>query len=287
MSQEAKKSLISIQESNLSIQRQCELLSLPRSSYYYQGIEETELNLHLMRIIDEIYTDQPCCGSRKMTEELCNKGFIVNRKRVQRLMNAMGIQVIYPKPNLSKRNMGHKIYPYLLKGLEINAINQVWSTDITYIPMRKGFIYLTAIIDWFSRYILTWKLSDNLESHFCIEALEEALEGGKPEIFNTDQGTQFTSKGFTGLLEYNHVKISMDGKGRAFDNIFIERFWRTIKYEEVYCKDYDSFEEAKDNLGLYFMFYNNRRLHQSLGYKTPKDIFLGKEKSAIARVKFV
>jgi putative transposase len=228
-----------------------------------------------MREIDGIYTEHPYNGSRKMQRELLKKGFNINRKRIQRLMNKMGIQVFYPKPNLSKRALLHKIYPYLLKGINISKVNHVWSTDITYIPMRKGFLYFTAVIDWFSRYILTWRLSTSLEAQFCIEALKEALEKGKPEIFNTDQGCQFTSQEFLGVLENHAVKISMDGKGRAFDNIFIERFWRTLKYEEVYCKDYDSFEEAKTNLDEYLMYYNNNRLHQSLDYRTPKEIFFG------------
>lgn len=233
-----------------------------------------------MRLIDVIYTEWPFYGSRRVTEELLKSGYEINRKRTQRLMQKMGIRVIYPKPNLSKRNKVHKIYPYLLKGVIIEGVNHVWSTDITYIPVKKGYLYLVAVLDWFSRYVITWRLSNNLESDFCIEVLQEALEIGKPKIFNSDQGVQFTSNRFVKILESHGVQISMDGKGRAFDNIFVERLWRTVKYEEVYCKAYESFEEARKNLKEYFMFYNRRRLHQSLGYKTPGEIYL---RQSIAR----
>jgi putative transposase len=197
----------------------------------------------------------------------------VNRKRVQRLMQMMGIEVIYPRVNLSKANKAHKKYPYLLKNVRIEEVDFVWSSDITYIPLQHDFIYLTAVIDWFSRYVLTWKLSSRLESGFCIEALTEALNQGRPRIFNTDQGTQYTSRGFTEVLEKHEIEISMDGKGRAFDNIFIERLWRTVKYEEVYCKAYEDAKEAERNLGEYFKYYNTKRLHQALGYKTPEEIY--------------
>jgi putative transposase len=249
------------------------MLSIHRSSYYYEPAKETEFNLWLMREIDKIYTEMPSYGSRKITEELIRQGHSINRKRVQRLMRMMGIQVIYPKPVLSKVDLSHKKYPYLLKGVKIENVNHVWSTDITYIPLRKGYLYLVAILDWFSRYVITWRISKSLESGFCMDALEDALNRGKPEIFNSDQGTQFTCDRFLETLETKDIKISMDGKGRAFDNIYIERLWRTIKYEEVYCKSYDSYQEAKENLDEYIKYYNEKRLHQSLGYKTPIEIF--------------
>lgn len=262
---------------NMSLKRQCELLSIHRSSYYYEPVKESDYNLILMKEIDKIYTEMPSYGSRKITEELIRVGHGVNRKRVQRLMRMMGIEVIYPKMNLSKPNLSHKKYPYLLKGIKIENVNHVWSTDITYIPLKKGYVYLVAILDWFSRYIITWKLSNNLESGFCIEALEEALSQGRPEIFNSDQGTQFTCARFLRALEERKIKISMDGKGRAFDNIYIERFWRTVKYEEVYCKAYETYREAKENLDEYIKYYNERRLHQSLGYRVPIEVFTKRE----------
>jgi putative transposase len=263
-------------ESNIgiSIKKQCELLSVARSSYYFEPAMETDFNLELMREIDKIYTEIPAYGSRRITEQLIRQGYSVNRKRIQRLMQAMGIEVIYPRPNLSKPNLRHKKYPYLLKNVQIVNVNQVWSTDITYIPLRKGYIYLVAVLDWYSRYVLSWKVSNSLSSGFCIEALKEALERGNPEIFNTDQGVQFSCKGFLDVLEKREIKISMDGKGRAFDNIYIERFWRTVKYEEVYCTAYESYIEAEENLGEYIKHYNEKRLHQSLDYKTPKEIFV-------------
>ena len=233
------------------------------------------------RFIDELYTEWPFYGSRKITEEMIKKGYEVNRKRIQRLMRIMGLEVIYQRPNLSKPNFAHRKFPYLLKGVKIESVNQVWSTDITYIPMKKGFLYLTAVIDWFTRYVLTWRLSNNLESGFCIDALKEALEKGNPETFNTDQGVQFTCDDFLKILEEREIRISMDGKGRALDNIFVERLWRTVKYEEVYCKAYESFDEARDNLDQYFKFYNNKRLHQSLGYRTPEEVFINGQKAQL------
>lgn len=227
-----------------------------------------------MEMIDKIYTEAPYYGSRKITQELNRLGYAINRKRIQRLMQLMGIKVFYQKPNLSKPDISHKKYPYLLRDVQIKTSNHVWSTDITYIPMKTGFLYLTVVLDWYSRYVISWKLSRNLESKFCIEALEEALEVGKPIIFNTDQGSQFTCTQFTSILEARNIQISMDGKGRAFDNIFIERLWRTVKYEEVYCKAYECCEEAQENLDEYFKFYNMKRLHQSLRYRTPKEIYL-------------
>lgn len=267
--------MIEEDEGQLSIARQCELLSLPRSTYYYKSIEETAHNLKLMAIIDEIYMKWPFYGSRKVKVELLKLGYKINRKKVQRLMQIMCLIVIYPKPNLSKSNKDHVKYPYLLKDLVIDKVNMVWSTDITYIPMKDGFLYLTAVIDWHSRYVIAWKLSKNLESQFCIEVLQEALKRGKPEIFNTDQGSQYTSEKFLNVLKNNDIRISMDGKGRCLDNIFVERLWRSVKYEEVYLKSYENFKHAYENLEEYFVFYNDQRVHQSLGYRVPKSVHFG------------
>ena len=252
----------------LSIRRQCELLGLARGSWYYESAGETAENLKLMRRIDELYLKRPYYGSRRMGNELS-----VNRKRVQRLMRRMGLEAIYPKPRTTVRCPQHKIYPYLLRHLEIERPNQVWSTDITYIPLRGGYVYLTAVMDWYSRYVLTWRLSNSLDSTFCIEALEEALADSQPEIFNTDQGVQFTSVAFTGCLESRGVAISMDGRGRALDNVFVERLWRTVKYEEVYLKDYDDAWHAEASLREYFEFYCHDRRHQSLDYRTPAEVY--------------
>jgi putative transposase len=252
----------------LSIRRQCELLGLARGSWYYEPAGETAENLKLMRRIDELYLKRPYYGSRRMGNELS-----VNRKRVQRLMRRMGLEAIYPKPRTTVRCPQHKIYPYLLRHLEIERPNQVWSTDITYIPLQGGYVYLTAVIDWYSRYVLTWRLSNSLDSTFCIEALEEALAYSQPEIFNTDQGVQFTSVAFTGCLESRGVAISMDGRGRALDNVFVERLWRTVKYEEVYLKDYDDAWHAEASLREYFEFYCHDRRHQSLDYRTPAEVY--------------
>jgi putative transposase len=232
-------------------------------------------NLELMDKIDEQYLKTPFYGSRKMVVCLRNAGYQVNRKRVQRLMQLMGLEAIYPKANLSKRRHDHKIYPYLLKGLTIDRPNQVWSTDITYIRLRSGFMYLTAVIDWYSRYVLSWRLSNTLESRFCVEALEEALERfHAPEIFNTDQGSQFTSETFLYPLLKRNIKVSMDSKGRALDNVFIERLWRSLKYEEVYLKDYETVREASSSIRKYFNFFNYERPHQSLEYKTPSLLYI-------------
>ena len=256
----------------LSIRRQCGLLGLSRSSFYYEPATETAENLHLMRLIDEQYLKTPFYGSRKMTHYLREKGYPVNRKRVQRLMRLMGIEAIYAKPKTSQRNAQHAIYPYLLRGVEITAPGQVWSTDITYVPARQGFFYLVAVIDWFSRYVVSWRLSSTLDSSFCIEALEEALSGSRPEIFNTDQGAQFTSTAFTSVLEGAGVRISMDGRGRALDNVFVERLWRTVKYEDIYPRDYADGYELSGGLVSYFRFYNHERYHQSLDYQTPAQV---------------
>lgn len=259
-------------DAGLSIARQCELLGIHRSGLYYEPVGETELNLELMQRIDAQYTRTPFYGSRKMTAWLNREGYEVNRKRVQRLMRLMGIEAIYPKRRTSQKDAQHEVFPYLLRGVEIVRPNQVWATDITYIRMRRGFVYLVAIIDWFSRYVVTWELSNTLDREFCIQALEAALAHATPDIFNSDQGCQFTSKDFTGRLEAAGVRISMDGRGRVFDNIFTERLWRTVKYEEVYLNDYDDVADVYDGLTRYFAFYNDERLHQALDYSTPGEI---------------
>ena len=252
---------------------QCELLGLSRGAYYYEPRAISALNLRLMKLIDEQYTRTPFYGVPKMTAWLRREGDMVNPKRVRRLMRFMGIEAVYPRPWLSKPAKGDKKYPYLLKGLLVDRPNQVWSVDITFVRLLHGFVYLVAIMDWFSRYVLSWEVSTTLEKDFCLEALERALRFSKPEIFNTDQGSQFTSTEFTGMLEACGVRISMDSRGRALDNIFVERLWRTVKYEEVYLKSYETVGEARDGLGSYFHFYNNDRLHQSLGYQTPREIY--------------
>jgi putative transposase len=232
-----------------------------------------EEDLSLMKLIDRQYMITPFYGARKIAVWLKSQGKRVNRKRIRRLMQIMGIKAIYRHPSTSKLAPGHKIYPYLLNSIKITRPNQVWAADITYIPMAKGFLYLVSIIDWYSRYVLSWRLSNTLDASFCIEALLEALGKGRPEIFNTDQGAQFTGEAFTGLLIQNGIKISMDGKGSYNDNLFIERLWRTVKYEEVYLKAYQSGSDARINLGNYFRFYNTERPHQALGYRTPAEVF--------------
>lgn len=259
----------------IPIYRQCELIGLARASYYYEPAGETEYNLLLMRLLDEQYTRTPFYGSPKMTEWLRSQGHIVNHKRVERLMHKMGLQAIYPKPKLSKKGMVSSKYPYLLRGLVINRPNQVWSTDITYIRLRQGFVYLVAIMDWYSRYVLSWEVSNSLDTFFCLAALERALQQDAPEIFNSDQGSQFTSEAFTSRLETAGIRISWDGRGRVWDNIFVERLWRSVKWEEVYLKDYDNVPEAIGGLDSYFRFYNTERFHQSLGYRTPQQVFFG------------
>jgi putative transposase len=257
----------------LSVRRQCELLGLNRSSLYYGPAEETAANLELMRRIDQEYTAHPFYGSRKMTEWLVAQGVVVNRKRVQRLLRVMGLEAIYPKPKLSVAGRGHRIYPYLLRDVSIERADQVWSTDITYIPLARGFMYLAAVIDWYSRYVVSWRLSNTLEGTFCLEMLDEALQRGRPEVFNTDQGAQFTAEAFTGKLLSAGVAVSMDGRGRCLDNVFVERLWRTVKYEDVYLKCYETVPELAPGLGRYFGFYNEERLHQALGYRTPADVY--------------
>lgn len=251
---------------------QCSLLGLSRSSCYYKARPTNPKDILLMNLIDEQYTKTPFYGSRKIVVYLNQLGHGVNRKRVQRLMRQMGIAGICPGPNTSKRNQSHKVYPYLLKGLKIEKPNQVWSTDITYIRLLSGFVYLVAIIDWFSRYVLSWSLSNSLETSFCLESLEEALRQGQPNIFNTDQGCQFTSVEFTKILLSREILISMDSRGRALDNIFVERLWRSVKYEDIYLKGYETMFEVQEGLKKYFLFYNNERFHESLRYKTPQQV---------------
>lgn len=262
-------------EELLPITRQCQLLDLARSSYYYMPEPVSDEELDLMKFIDQCYLELPFYGTRRIRNWLLDKhGLIVNRKRIQRLRRLLAIETLYPKRNLSLANYQHKIYPYLLRGLDIDHPNQVWCTDITYIPMAKGFVYLVAVMDWYSRRVLSWKVSTTMDTRFCVEALEEAIEQhGSPEIFNTDQGSQFTSDDFTSVLKKNDIKISMDGKGRWVDNVFVERLWRSVKYEEVYLKAYDSVAEARHSLGQYFEFYNFERRHQSLGEQTPDTIY--------------
>lgn len=259
----------------ISVARQCELLGLSRASYYYHPVPVAEADLELMRLIDVQFTATPFYGTRRMTAYLrkdYNKE--VERKRIRRLMRLMGLETIYPKPNLSKPAPENRIFPYLLRGVTAQRPNHIWSIDITYIPMQRGFLYLVAILDWYSRRVLTWELSNTLEASFCVETLRRALERfGTPEIFNSDQGAQFTSNHFTGVLLEQGVKISMDGRGRALDNIFIERLWRSVKYEEVYLHDYQSGQDAYAGLDRYFIFYNDRRPHQALGYATPREIY--------------
>lgn len=259
----------------IPITRQCELLGLHRSSFYYRPHPVSDFNLHLMTLIDRQYTKDPSSGVPRMTKYLRRQGHRVNRKRVARLMRKMGLQGITPKKNLSWPNKEHQTYPYLLKGLDIIRSNQVFCSDITYIPMRKGFIYLTAVMDWYSRYVVSWKVSLTLDAAFCVEALEEALAIGTPDVFNTDQGSQFTSRDFTTVLKNHHIAISMDGKGRVFDNIFIERLWRTVKYEEVYLRDYANVREAIRGLSDFFRRYNEERPHSALGDQTPYEVYYG------------
>ena len=259
----------------ISICRQCELLELPRSSYYYAPRPEDSYNLLLMRLIDEQYLHTPFYGVPKMTAWLRRQGHLVNPKRIRRLMRLMGLEALYPRRNLSKACPEHKKYPYLLRDLVIDHPDQVWAADITYIRMRHGFIYLVAIMDWFSRYVTAWEISITLEAAFCVQALEKALRISQAEIFNIDQGAQFSSIDFLGMLEERSIRISMDGRGRVYDNIFIERLWRTVKYEEVYLHDYRSVSEARLRIDSYFQFYNTERPHEGLGYRTPYEVYSG------------
>jgi len=262
----------------IGIRRQCELLGISRAGFYYKAIGESEYNLQLMRLIDEYYTRYPFYGVRRLTEWLRVEGHEVNHKRVKRLMREMGLYAIYPGPRLSKGGEGHKKYPYLLRELRIAYPDHVWCADITYIRLNQGYVYLMAVMDWYSRYVVSWETSITLDVEFCLEALDRALGKGSPEIFNTDQGSQFTSNAFTGKLDGAGIRISMDGRGRVFDNIFIERLWRSIKYEEVYIKEYRTVREAEGSLRKYFEFYNNERLHQSLEYRTPAKVYFSDAK---------
>ena len=256
----------------ISLRRQCALIGLNRASYYYPAARETDFNLKMMRLIDEQYLKTPYYGYPKMTAHLRRAGYQVNPKRIRRLMRIMNLMAIYPKPRTTMSAPENKVYPYLLRGLPITRPNQVWGTDITYIPMPKGFMYLVAVMDWFSRYVLSWKLSNTLDGAFCLAALSEALQLGKPEIFNTDQGVQFTAHVFTETLETAGIRVSMDGRGRALDNIFIERLWRSLKYEDIYIYDYASVLALEAGLRTYFTRYNLERPHQSLAYRTPTEV---------------
>jgi putative transposase len=272
-STDQKRHLVEPDNDLISICRQCELIGLPRASFYYEPAGESAENLLLMRLLDEQYTRTPFYGVLKMAAWLRENGHPVNCKRVRRLLRLMGLEAIYPKPRLSLLSPGHQVYPYLLRGVRVTHVNQVWSADITYVRLLGGFVYLVAIIDWYSRYVLSWEVSTTLESEFCVSALNRSLQVAKPEIFNTDQGSQFTSCAFTGILKEREIAISMDGRGRALDNIFVERLWRSVKYEEVYLHDYQNTPQAIAGLGKYFRFYNGERLHQSLDYKTPEAVY--------------
>lgn len=265
------------ESSPVSVRRQCELLELNRSSLYYEPVPLSEEDLRLMNVIDEEFTKRPCLGARQMKWRLRDLGYGIGRKRTRTLMRRLGLEAVFPKKNTSRPNPDHPVYPYLLRDVTITRPNQVWSMDITYIRLGKGFVYLVAVVDWASRYVIAWRLSNTLTADFCVECLEEALEYGKPEIFNTDQGSQFTSAEFTSVLLDRGIQISMDGRGRALDNIFVERLWRTVKYEDVYLKGYQTIPDAQAGLRDYFDYYNMQRRHSSLEHKTPWMIFSGLE----------
>jgi putative transposase len=270
-------------EHALSVTRQCKVVGISSSSWYYGSIQVSEADLVLMRLIDEIHSQYPFLGSRRIRDELGYRGHKIGRGQVRTLIRKMGIEALYRKPGLSKPHPGHRIYPYLLRGLEIARGNQVWASDMTYIPMAKGFCYLTVIMDWASRRVLAWRLSNTLDASFCLEALEEAMAVyGVPQIFNTDQGSQFTSEEFTETLISGGIHISMDGKGRWMDNIFVERLWKSVKYEEVYLKAYTSLEEARQELKVYFDFYNSRRRHQGLDGRTPDEVYCSTLQTKVA-----
>jgi putative transposase len=273
-----KRPLIEPLNNHLSVRRQCELLDINRSSFYLQPAAESEENLRLMRLIDQQFLLTPFYGSRRMTASLERSGETVNRKRVQRLMAKMGLEAIFPRPRTTITGTDARVYPYLLRDRELTRVDEVWSSDITYVPMRHGFMYLTAVIDWYSRYVLSWRLSNTLEGRFCLEALEEALSMGRPEIFNTDLGSQFTAQEYTGRLEEAGIAVSRDGRGRALDNVFVERLWRSVKYEEIYIKDYEHVKELESSLRAYFWFYDEERPHQSLDYRTPAEVYRGASK---------
>ena len=273
--------MIDPEQPELSVRRQCELLKVSRSGLYYEPEPTSPDELALMRRIDELHLKYPFYGSRKLSDVLRKEGHAANRKRIQRLMRLMGLEAMVPKPNTSEPHPEHVKYPYLLRGLAISRVNQVWATDITYIPMKAGFVYLVAIMDWYSRRVLSWRLSNTLDTSFCVDALEEAFERfGQPEIFNTDQGSQFTSDDFTTPLRDRGIAISMDGKGRCLDNVFVERLWRSVKYEEVYLHAYADVAEARAGIGRYLAFYNDERAHQALGYQTPAAFYRGLARDA-------
>lgn len=272
---ETKRKLVDPGCRRISASRQCELVGLTRSSFYYEPRGKSYEDIEIMKLLDEQYTRTPFYGRRRMKIFLERLGLVCAEERIARLMRRMGLEAIYPKPRLSCPADNARRYPYLLKGLKIFKPNQVWSADITYVRLLGGFAYLVAILDWFSRYVLSWSLSVTLDTAFCLSALERALVLGKPEIFNTDQGSQFTSADFTGRLEEEKVRISQDGRGRVFDNIFVERLWRTVKYEDIYIRDYPGVPETRTGLGRYFNFYNRERFHSSLGYKTPQAVYAG------------
>ena len=274
MSRAQRRAMIERENPVLPVSQQCRLLAMSRSAVYRKPAEVSAADLAIMALIDRQYLARPYYGSRRMAAWLATQGHLVNRKRVRRLMRLLGLVAIYQRPNTSKPATAHKVYPYLLGGIAIERVNQVWCSDVTYIPMAKGFLYLVVIMDWVSRAVLAWRLSNTLGAHFCVEALEEALARyGRPEIFNTDQGSQFTSADFTGTLKRHEVTISMDGKGRCMDNIFVERLWRSLKYEEVYLHAYATVAAAKAGIGAWLDFYNEERQHQSLGYRTPRQIY--------------
>ena len=274
MSRTQRRALVECENPALPISQQCRLLAVSRSSVYRKPAEVSAEDLAIMRLIDRHYLARPYYGSRRMAAWLATQGHVVNRKRVQRLMRLLGLVAIYQRPNTSKPAVAHKIYPYLLSGLAIERVNQVWCADVTYIPMAKGFLYLVVVMDWVSRAVLAWRLSNTLGAEFCVEALEEALSSyDRPEIFNTDQASQFTSDDFTGMLKRHGITVSMDGKGRCMDNIFVERLWRSLKYEEVYLNAYATVAEAQEGIGAWLDFYNAERQHQSLGYRTPRQIY--------------
>ncbi len=275
MSVEDKRALIEPAPPQLSVRRQCALLGLARSTLYDRPFGESATNLQLMRALDEQDTATPFYGVRRMTAWLRSQGYAVHRKRVARLMPMMGLEALYPKPRLSQPAAGHTIYPYLLRGLTVDRVDQVWSADLTSIRLQAGFVYLVAVMDWFSRYVLSWALSITLDLSFCVEALDRALRQGRPAIFNTDQGGQFTSQMFTARLKEEGIRISMDSRGRALDNVFVERLWRSVKYEEVYLREYQSVSDARQGLEHYFAFYNEERLHQALGYRPPAAAYHG------------
>jgi putative transposase len=279
--------LIEPEHPKISIIRQCELIDINRSTLYYEEKPETPENISLMRRIDELYTKFPYYGSPRITAQLKREGLAINHKRIERLMRVMGLEALYPKPNTSKSRPLHPKYPYLLNGLDINHPNQVWGTDITYIRAEDSWFYLVAILDWFSRYVLSWQLSPSLNVEFCLAALNDALAISSPEIHNSDQGSQFTDKDYIVILQQNKILISMDSRGRCFDNIFTERLWRTVKYEEVYLHDYRSYEEAHASLAKYFTTYNTERLHQALNYQTPAEVYFRKTKNKNQKLKIL